>query len=92
MEWKIKVELVKALNKGDNEKACDIILKNDMDAQAWAMFLTGMTLIEFEEYRPLLEKIKEAESLVVSKLGLRENLRYNMLIAKLEGKEETSCK
>lgn len=34
MEWEIKVQLVKALNTGNNKEACEIILKNEMDMQA----------------------------------------------------------
>ena len=88
MEWEIKVELAKALNNGDNQKVCDIILKNDMDAQAWDMFLTGMDLRKAEDYRPLLDKLSNEVSATVGSLGYREVLRCNLLIAKLEGKED----
>jgi hypothetical protein len=35
MEWEIKVQLAKALNTENNKEACEIILKNEMDMQAW---------------------------------------------------------
>lgn len=44
MEWEQKVKLVKALNAGNNKEACQIILNNDMDMQAWDMFVLGMDL------------------------------------------------
>ena len=42
MEWEIKVQLAKALNTENNKEACEIILKNEMDMQAWNMFVCGM--------------------------------------------------
>lgn len=84
MEWETKVELAKALNNGDNKKVCDIILNNDMDMQAWDMFLTGMDLRNYEEYRPLLDKIQEEELAIVKHLKLREFLRMNTLLVKLK--------
>lgn len=84
MEWETKVELAKALNNGDNKKVCDIILNNDMDMQAWDMFLTGMDLRNYEEYRPLLGKIQEEELAIVKHLKLREFLRMNTLLVKLK--------
>mgnify|MGYP000318977377 CR=1 FL=1 len=84
MEWETKVELAKALNNGDNKKACDIVLNNDMDMQAWDMFLTGMDLRNYEEYRPLLGKIKENKSEIVNNLKLREVARMKLLIIRLE--------
>lgn len=84
MEWETKVELAKALNNGDNKKVCDIVLNNDMDMQAWDMFLTGMDLRNYEEYRPLLGKIRENEHVIVKQLKLREVVRMNTLLIKLE--------
>lgn len=84
MEWSTKVELAKALNKGENEKACDIVLNNEMDIQAWDMFLVGMDLSKTEDYRPLLNKIKESKSEISQHLKLREVLRMNTLIDRLE--------
>lgn len=84
MECETKVELAKALNNGDNKKACDIVLNNDMDMQAWDMFLTGMDLRNYEEYRPLLGKIKENKSEIVNNLKLREVARMKLLIIRLE--------
>lgn len=84
MEWETKVELAKALNNGDNKKVCDIVLNNDMDMQAWDMILTGMDLRNYEEYRPLLGKIQENKSEISQNLKLREVLRMNLLLVKLE--------
>lgn len=85
MEWGTKVELAEALNNGDNQKVCDIVLNNDMDMQAWDMFLTGMDLRNYEDYRPLLGKIQESKSEISQNLKLREVLRMNTLLVKLEG-------
>lgn len=90
MEWETKVEFAKALNNGDNKKVCDIVLNNDMDMQAWDMFLTGMDLRNYEEYRPLLGKIQENKSEISQNLKLREVLRMNTLLIKLE--ENKCCK
>lgn len=84
MEWETKVELAEALNDGDNKKVCDIVLNNDMDMQAWDMFLTGMDLRNYEDYRPLLGKIKENKSEIVKNLKLREVTRMKLLIIRLE--------
>lgn len=84
MEWETKVELAEALNDGDNKKVCDIVLNNDMDMQAWDMFLTGMDLRNYEEYRPLLGKIQENKSEIVKNLKLREVTRMKLLIIRLE--------
>lgn len=84
MEWETKVELAKALNNGDNKKVCDIVMNNDMDMQAWDMFLTGMDLRNYEEYRPLMGKIQENKSEISQHLKLIEVLRMNTLLLKLE--------
>lgn len=84
MEWKTKVELAEALNDGDNKKVCDIVLNNDMDMQAWDMFLTGIDLRNYEDYRPLLGKIQENKSEIVKNLKLREVTRMKLLIIRLE--------
>ena len=84
MEWETKVELAEALNNGDNQNVCDIVLNNDMDMQAWDMFLTGMDLRDYEEYSPLLDKIKEYKSEIVKNLKLREVTRMKLLIIRLE--------
>lgn len=84
MEWEKKVELCEALNNGDNKKACDIVLNNEMDMQAWDMFLTGMDLRQCEDYRPLLPKIRENKKEISQNLGLRECLRMNTLIMELK--------
>lgn len=88
MEWEEKVKLAKALNTGNNKEACQIILNNEMDMQAWDMFLTGMDLIQYEDYRPLLPKIRENEKDITQNLGIREVLRMNILIVELEAENE----
>lgn len=52
--------------------------------QAWDMFLTGMDLRDYEEYSPLLDKIKENKSEIVKNLKLREVTRMKLLIIRLE--------
>ena len=89
MEWNTKVELAKALNNGDNKKACEIILDNDMDIQAWDMFLVGMDLRKIEDYRLILNKIKESKSEISQHLKLREVLRMNTLIYGLDKSNRT---
>lgn len=84
MEWETKVELAKALNNGNNDKVCDIVLNNDMDLQAWDMFLTGMDLRNYEDYPPLIGKIQENKSEISQHLKLIEVLRMNTLLLKLE--------
>ena len=84
MKWETKIELSEALNNGNNEKVCDIILSNEMDFQAWDMFLTGMDLRNYEDYRPLLGKIQENKPEISQNLKLREVLRMNTLLVKLE--------
>ena len=90
MEWETKVELAKALNNGDNKKVCDIVLNSDMDMQAWDIFLTGMDLRNYEEYRPLLGKIQEERPKIEEHLKLREFIRLITLIEKLERSNESN--
>lgn len=85
MEWEVKVKLATYLNKGESENACELVLNNDMDLQAWDMFLTGMDLRDYEAYKPLLPKIEDAKVMISQNLGLREILRMNALIIKLLG-------
>lgn len=80
MEWETKVELATALNKGDNKNACEIVLNNEMDTQAWDMLFTGMDLSKCEDYRPLIDKIKENKRELTHNLRFREVLRMNLLI------------
>lgn len=84
MEWEVKVKLARYLNKGESDKACELVLNNDMDLQAWDMFLTGMDLRDYEAYKPLLPKIEYAKVMISQNLGLMEILRMNVLIVKLE--------
>lgn len=88
MEWETKVKLAKALNTGNNKEACQIILNNEMDMQAWDMFLTGMDLRQYGDYRPLLSKIRENKKDICQNLGIREVLRMNILIVELEAENE----
>lgn len=84
MEWETKVKLAELLNDGESDKACQLVLNNDMDLQAWDMFLTGIDLRDWEHYRPLLPKIKEDKDVICYSLKFREILRMHTLIAKLE--------
>lgn len=84
MKWETKIELAEALNNGNNEKVCDIILSNEMDFQAWDMFFTGIDLRNYEDYRSLLGKIKENKTEIVKNLKLREVTRMKLLIIRLE--------
>lgn len=61
MEWEQKVKLAEALNTGNNKEACQIILNNEMDMQAWDMFLTGMDLRQYEDYRPFIKSYPNAQ-------------------------------
>lgn len=88
MEWEQKVKLAEALNTGNNKEACQIILNNEMDMQAWDMFFTGMDLRQYEDYRPLLPKIRENEKDITQNLGIREVLRMNTLIVELVAENE----
>lgn len=84
MEWEVKVKLATYLNNGESDNACELVLNNDMDLQAWDMFLTGMDLRDYEAYKPLLPKIKDEKVMISQNLGLREILRMNDLLVKLE--------
>ena len=84
MEWETKVELAKALNNGDNKKVCEIVLNNDMDIQAWDMFLCGMDTKRYEDYLPILSKIKEERPKIEEHIKIRDFIRLITLIEKLE--------
>lgn len=83
MEWEEKVKLAEALNTGNNKEACQIILNNEMDMQAWDMFLTGMDLRQSDDYRPIIEKLLNSKKTICDNLGLREIIRMNALIKNL---------
>lgn len=83
MEWEIKVQLAKALNTGNNKEACEIILKNEMDMQAWNMFVCGMDLRKCEDYRCLLDKIISVKDDFIKQAGFFEALRFEMLVFEL---------
>lgn len=80
MEWGEKVKLVTALNNGDNKEACKIVLENEMDMQAWDMFLTGMDLTKSEEYISLESKIHDNQKKINEHLGLIPCFRLNVLL------------
>lgn len=83
MEWEIKVQLAKALNTGNNKEACEIILKNEMDMQAWNMFVCGMDLRKCEDYRCLSDKIISVKDDFIKQAGFFEALRFEILVFEL---------
>lgn len=83
MEWEIKVQLAKALNTGNNKEACEIILKNEMDMQAWNMFVCGMDLRKCEDYRCLSDKIISVKYDFIKQAGFLEALRFEILVFEL---------
>lgn len=83
MEWEIKVQLAKALNTGNNKEACEIILKNEMDMQAWNMFVCGMDLRKCEDYRCLSDKIISVKDDFIKQAGLFEAWRFEILVFEL---------
>lgn len=83
MEWEEKVKLAKALNTGNNKEACQIILNNEMDMQAWDIFLTGMELRQSEDYRSIVDKLVNDSKSIYENLGFREFLRMNLLLVYL---------
>lgn len=84
MEWEIKVELVKALNNGNNKEACDIILNNEMDMQAWDMFISGMDLMKSSDYASLYDKLLFVKEEYIKQAGIRESFRFLALLSILE--------
>lgn len=83
MEWEEKVKLAEALNTGNNKEACQIILNNEMDMQAWDMFLTGMDLRQPEDYRSIVDKLVNDSKSIYENLRFREFLRMNLLLTYL---------
>lgn len=83
MEWEEKVKLAKALNTGNNKEACQIILNNEKDMQAWDIFLTGMELRQSEDYRSIVDKLVNDSKSIYENLGFREFLRMNLLLVYL---------
>lgn len=80
MEREIKVQLAKALNTGNNKEACEIILKNEMDMQAWNMFVWGMDLRKCEDYRCLSDKIISVKDDFIKQAGFFEAWRFEILV------------
>lgn len=70
MEWSNKTELCSLLNRGEYEKALNIVLENidEMDEQAWDMFFNGMLLTKeciqpnIEQHRVIVQKTKDMQS------------------------------
>ena len=83
MEWEIKVQLAKALNTGNNKEACEIILKNEMDMQAWNVFVCEMDLRKCEDYRCLSDKIISVKDDFIKQAGFLEALRFDILVFEL---------
>lgn len=84
MVWGIKVELVKALNNGNNKEACDIILNNEMDMQAWDMFISGMDLMKSSDYASLYDKLLSVKEGYIKQAEIRESFRFLALLSILE--------
>lgn len=87
MKWGAKVKLATYLNNGESDKACKLVLNNDMDLQAWDMFLTGVDLKDWEHYKPLLPKLKESKNRIIGELKMMEALRLGLLIDRLEDEQ-----
>lgn len=83
MKWEIKVQLAKALNTGNNKEACEIILKNEMDMQAWNMFVCRMDLRKCEDYRCLSDKIISVKDDFIKQAGFFEAWRFEILVFEL---------
>lgn len=83
MEWEEKVKLAKALNTGNNKEACQIILNNEMDMQAWDMFVCGMDLTKCEDYRCLSDKIISVKDDFIKQAGFFEAWRFEILVFEL---------
>lgn len=83
MEWEIKVQLAKALNTENNKEACEIILKNEMDMQAWNIFVCGMDLSKCEDYRCLSDKIISVKDDFIKQAGFIEAWRFEILVIEL---------
>lgn len=83
MKWETKVKLAEALNNGDNKEVCEIIQNNEMDMQAWDMFVCGMDLRQFEDYRCISDKIDSIKHEYIKHAGIAESMRFGMLVLKL---------
>jgi hypothetical protein len=83
MEWETKGQLAKALNNGNNKKVCDIILSNEMDMQAWDMFVFGMDLNKSDDYMSLYDKLFSVKDEYIKQAGIVAALRFRYLLSKL---------
>lgn len=83
MKWETKEQLAKALNNGNNKKVCDIILSNEMDMQAWDMFVFGMNLNKSDDYMSLYDKLFSVKDEYIKQAGIGATLRFRYLLSKL---------
>lgn len=83
MERETKEQLAKALNNGNNKEVCDIILSNEMDMQAWNMFVFGMNLNKSDDYMSLYDKLLSIKDEYIKQAGIRSTLRFRYLLSKL---------
>lgn len=78
-----KSTISKSINTENNKEACEIILKNEMDMQAWNMFVCGMDLSKCEDYRCLSDKIISVKDDFIKQAGFIEAWRFEILVIEL---------
>ena len=83
MERETKEQLAKALNNGNNKEVCDIILSNEMDMQAWNMFVFCMNLNKSDDYMSLYDKLLSVKDEYIKQAGIGSTLRFRYLLSKL---------
>lgn len=77
MDWNTKIEMVKALNKGNYKQAVFIFGQDkDWDPQAIELFITGFNLSEYRLLEPLKERILNTDS---EYLSFRATLRWETI-------------
>lgn len=52
--------------------------------QAWDMFICGMDLREYNDYKCLYDKLMVVKEEFIKHAGIAEALRFNALISKIE--------
>ena len=83
MDWNTKIEMVKALNKGNYEQAVSIFSKDkDWDYQTIDMFINGFNLSEHRLLEPIKERILNTDS---EYLSLRAALRWETVREAFKG-------
>lgn len=83
MDWNTKIEMVKALNKGNYEQAVSIFSQDEnWDSQAIDMFITGFNLSEHRLLEPLKERILNTDS---EDLSFRASLRWETIREAFKG-------